>query len=127
MPIKIEIIDNKYLLGCYSGKINPDVIVNVRTEVDKDDRIKVTKHHLIDLTNITQVDLSSKDIKAVAVLNKIFIQKLQNVAVAIVAPTDLTFGLARMWEAYVGCEGIETFITRNRDSAEEWINEKINS
>ena len=43
---------------------------------------------------------------------------------AVVVPSDLLFGLARMWHTYLG-EARRAGLFRTREEAEIWINEKL--
>jgi hypothetical protein len=73
---------------------------------------------LWDLTNITEVELTSKDVHRLA-QRSIFSPDSRR---AILVSRDLVFGLARMFEIYrdiLGENGIRVF--RNLDDALEWV------
>jgi len=73
---------------------------------------------LWDLTNITEVELTSKDVHRLA-QRSIFSPDSRR---AILVSRDLVFGLARMFEIYrdiLGESGIRVF--RNLDDALEWV------
>src|SRR5580704_9792301 len=73
---------------------------------------------LWDLTHVTQVELTSKDVHRLA-QRSIFSPDSRR---AILASRDLVFGLARMFEIYrdiLGENGIRVF--RNLDDALEWV------
>jgi hypothetical protein len=73
---------------------------------------------LMDLTHITEVDLTSEDLRTLS-QRSIFSRDSRR---AILVNSDVVFGLARMFEAlreYYGEEGIRVF--RNLDDALEWV------
>jgi len=73
---------------------------------------------LWDLTHVTQVELTSKDVHRLA-QRSIFSPDSRR---AILVSRDLVFGLARMFEIYrdiLGENGIRVF--RNLDDALEWV------
>jgi len=73
---------------------------------------------LVDLSHVTRMEFTGEDVQRFA-LDTIF---WPNSRRAILAPADLTFGLARMFEMLrdtVGEKGIRVF--RNLDDALEWV------
>jgi len=49
----------------------------------------------------------------------------KNIVITGVMPTDLEFGMGRMWQAYADETGWESFVRRTRDEAEKWIQSKV--
>jgi hypothetical protein len=48
-----------------------------------------------------------------------------NIVVAIVASTDLQFGMSRVWQVYVEKSKFVTKVFRDREDAESWLKEKL--
>jgi hypothetical protein len=46
-----------------------------------------------------------------------------NMLVAIAAPRDYAFGMARMWQAFVEDTGWNTAVFRSRAAASDWLRE----
>ena len=73
---------------------------------------------ILDFTQVTKVELGAEDVRKLA-QTSVF---SPNARRAILAKTDLVFGLARMFEALrdaAGEKGIQVF--RNLDDALEWV------
>jgi hypothetical protein len=84
----------------------------------KDSDFEPNFSQLWDLTHVTEVDLTSEDLRSLA-QTSIFSSDSRR---AILGNADLVFGLARMFEIYrdsLGETGIRVF--RNLDDALEWV------
>ena len=84
----------------------------------KDSDFDPTFSQLMDLTHVTTVELGTDDVRTVA-SRSVFSPHSRR---AILAKTDLVFGLARMFEMLregFGEQGIRVF--RNLDDALEWV------
>ena len=75
-------------------------------------------HSEIDASNTTAADIKVLSERLISMKNKI-----KNVKIAIVAPNDLQFGMARMTNAYTsGNWSANEGIFRSRDEAIAWLN-----
>ncbi len=89
-------------------------------EVPEPERIT---HGLVDLTAVTRLEITTAELETIATLDRGHSQRFKVTRVAIVAPTDLAFGLARMYEAAVAQVGWEVRVVRDLPSAEAWLAE----
>ncbi len=81
---------------------------------------------LIDLTRAGAFSLTTDDIRLLAELDSQLAEILPNgFLVALVADTDLEFGLSRMWEALAGGVGWETRSFRSGAEAGAWIAKRL--
>lgn len=86
------------------------------------DRIKGLAYGLVDMTDVTELQITRDDVlEFVAVDVQIAALVPRVLAVAVVAPGDLAFGLARMWEAFAEVTGWNTHVFRSRAEAEPWL------
>jgi len=86
------------------------------------DRLKGLACGLVDVTDVTELRITRDDVlEFVAVDVRIAALVPRAVAVAVVAPGDLAFGLARMWEAFAEVTGWTTHVFRSRAEAEAWL------
>ncbi len=77
---------------------------------------------LVDHTPAEHTDYTIADVRALARWDHALSNHTRKgIAVAVVAPKDLQYGLARMWEALVEVTGWETMVFRSRSCAEAWI------
>ena len=86
------------------------------------DRLKTLTYALVDATDIDALGISREHVLEFVVVDvQIAAVAGRPVAVAIVAPSDLAFGIACMWEAFVELTGWRTHVFRSRAEAEPWL------
>ena len=86
------------------------------------DRLKTLTYALVDVTDIDALSISREHVLEFVVVDvQIAAVAGRPVAVAIVAPSDLAFGIACMWEAFVELTGWRTHVFRSRAEAEPWL------
>ena len=76
---------------------------------------------IIDCSNIDQIELDRMDIICLADYFKRAAQTHRWLAVAVIAPVDLHYGLSRMWEGYLGNIGWAHNTCRTRSEADLWL------
>ena len=77
---------------------------------------------LFDLSDVTFMDVSGDSVRAVArrVAQQVD-SRLEEGKLAIVAPRDLLFGMARMYAILRADSPVEVQVFRGRDEAETWL------
>ena len=86
------------------------------------DSLKRLHYGLIDLTDVTELRVTRDDVlEFVQVDMQIALIVPRPLAVAIVAPGDLAFGIARMWEAFAEGTRWNTHVFRSRTEADPWL------
>jgi hypothetical protein len=124
MPLTHEEIKNGGILvkgedvvtGNEIGEVN-DIIYNSTENILK------IKYQLWDLTNVSEILVSNADIEVFASQDAAAAKISPNMIIAIVANSDLIYGLSRMWEAYSYSSPFESMVFRNIEDAEKWIDE----
>lgn len=106
-----------------SGVINDDdYLLALRNHLMQD---KTTfakyRYSLADWTQVKETNVSTEAIRTVAELCKQASLVNSDVVVAVVAKSDLIFGLSRMSQVLMDGTGWEHQVFRNREDAEEWI------
>jgi hypothetical protein len=97
-------------------------IVDLKTQLlESPDRLRQVSFALILLGDVTECPITSAEIRQIAVVDQQLAAVNANVALAAVAPQDLLFGMARMWQAFTDTIGWQTAVFRTRDEAEHWI------
>ena len=77
---------------------------------------------LFDLTDVTVMDVSAESVRNVARRVSLHVDsRLEEGKLAIVAPRDLLFGMARMYEMLRDDSPVEVRVFRERDEAESWL------
>ncbi len=81
---------------------------------------------IIDETEVTSVDISTEELKRDAAQCKLMSQEDKaKTIVAVLAPSLLGFGLARMWEAFVRETNWILMSFQSKPEAESWIIQKV--
>lgn len=76
---------------------------------------------LVDFSDIDRFAVDSAGIREAARIDMAMAQTVGKVTVAVIAPSDIAFGMARMWEIYVHPTHWDTCVFRNRIEAESWL------
>ena len=81
---------------------------------------------IVDLLDAESLELSTDEIRLIAQQDTLVAAIVpKGTIVAVVAAKDLAFGLARMWEAFVGDTEWETRTFRSRSHARSWVRERV--
>ena len=106
----------------FIGVLNDEILIQVtRERYASEERNRKLKYILNDYTQCTEINISSEIIRTVAQMAINVAAYNQQVVIAGVMPTDLEFGLGRMWQVYAEKTGWESRAFRSRSDAEEWI------
>jgi hypothetical protein len=110
-----------YLAG--TGLLTGQEILDAKTRfLRESDRLRGLHYGLIDLTAVTELRVTRDDVlEFVQVDMQIALLVPRALAVAIVAPSDLAFGIARMWEAFAEITRWNTHVFRSRAEADPWL------
>lgn len=108
-----------------SGTVTGSEIIAEHEEIYNTVNLLRQRYQIIDRTNCTEYIVSDAEVKKIAEIDNKASKTNPNIVIAIVAPTDLQFGISRAWQAYVEESGFLTKIFRDRESAEKWVLENI--
>lgn len=123
MPGTVEFIEGgRGVVFRGSGVLTGQEIFEVRKALEADEApLRRVKFVLVLLEDVTTVDINVEDLRAGAVVDRRLGQIMPHAAVAIVAPREHVFGVARMWEAIADVPEWTTYVFRSRDEAEAWL------
>lgn len=127
MPYEITYVDEQGgIITTYWGIMTDNDLINSGQEkYFLQERLKSYRYAITDLSRVEQFKLTAKGIQSnVEIASKIS-KENHELIVAFVMPTDVEYGMGRMWQAYGEHYGIESFVCRTRAEAEEWIEKKI--
>jgi hypothetical protein len=79
----------------------------------------------MNFTSISRLNISASDVRQIADLELRMADVQPHASVAIVAPTDVAFGMRRMWQVLTEKTGWETMVFRTRQEAEDWVGRKV--
>ena len=76
---------------------------------------------LFDLGGAERLDIPTAAVREVAREDREYAETHPPIAIAVIAPHDLEYGLSRMWQAFVDDSPIESNVTRTRPEAIRWL------
>lgn len=113
------------ILQVGSGRLTGREIIQANEALLADgSRLKQLRISLVDLSDVDVVDVSTDDVRVIAGLDTQLSRLTPGLAVAIVAPKDHVFGMARMWETLADTTGWDTKVFRVRAEADAWLEQK---
>jgi hypothetical protein len=127
MPIRSNII-NGIIYTEISGEINHDSVIEQTDFIlSLKDKI-VNRYELHDHTNTTSINLSFEEIRNIAAYSEKTKDIFRISYLAVYAPNDVTFGIARMFETLFELKKhtINVSIFRNKEEAIAFLKAKKN-
>ena len=110
------------VITIYSGVVtDEDVIRSVEEKCSSLEKIQSYRYALTDCTNVTEFKVTSKAVMRNAKVAKSAFSVNSDVLLVAVVPTDLMFGLSRLWQAYADESDHRTTVVRSREEAEKWL------
>ncbi len=125
MPIELAYLeDNGVLLSGFGILTAYDIKEVNNTLYETPQKIQKITYQLCDFTRVTQVEISSEEIGAIAEQDAKAGEINPNMFIAVVGEEDLVFGLSRMWETLADTIPFEKHVFRQMEDAQKWIAEK---
>jgi hypothetical protein len=123
MPVIIEQKDNGLgLIINLSGYITCSDIISATKQIYENDVKNTHVWELWNLIDVNDIEASSGEIKQLSDLDKNKAKSRNSkLIIAAALPTDVSFGLGRMYEALVNHPQIITHMFHNLNEAKNWI------
>lgn len=128
MPIQIEVKHRAMgvVYHCQGAVTIEDFFIAGKGFLATPEEIRKWRYSLIDLTDVESMDIHYDQVSFIVQQNdQIAACAVPGVLLAVAAPKDIGFGLARMWEMLVERVGWETMTFRSVAEAEGWIQERL--
>ena len=128
MPIEYRDIDGG--LGSFWeawGVLTDDEFMELSARFFSQDagKLKKYKFNLSDYSAVERTELSTRAVRQEAEMALGVASINPESIIAIIAPQDILFGLARMWTVFTDEANWETRVFRNRGDAEEWLRRRV--
>lgn len=105
----------------FAGVVHVAEVITANHEFWEHDYAPTFEYVIWDMTAVTQLDLSTAEIHRVADDDSHFAPGHRELIQVIVAPTDLMFGISRMWEAFTETADFASMVVRTRGEAIELL------
>ncbi|MGV7224650.1 MAG: hypothetical protein ACQ9MH_24430 [Nitrospinales bacterium] len=126
MSLDISYIDNGKGVYCaVNGEVTLDDFLKGSNEAYSEPYLKTQRYQIVDFTNCSSFNLSSDDMVVIAKMDKEISRVNPNIFIAIIAPSDITFGMSRVYQAYAEETGFKIEVFRNRELANVWIGRNV--
>ena len=109
----------------YGIVTDSDIMNSMKERFSSDDKVSSYRYAITDCTEVEKFDVSPEVMKESAALSKRVSSINKHIAVVAIMPTDLEFGMGRMWQAYSYETGWKTGIVRTKEEAEVWLKENL--
>jgi hypothetical protein len=126
MPIQINYIqDGIGIEFILSGVVTGEEIVAANKDIYNYENLCRLKYKFIERSMCTEYSVTSEEVKIIAAQDKKASEINRNITIVFVSPTDLQYGMSRVWQAYTTETGFQSKIFKDRKSAEKWIKGKF--
>jgi len=127
IPIGITYLDDGAgVVFTGSGVVTGAEIRAANAEIfSRDLAARPYQYCLFDANGLTGMNVSADGVRAIAGQDISAARQMPVVVVAIYANSDLSFGLARMWESLVAQSGWTTGVFRDRAAAVAWLKKEV--
>jgi hypothetical protein len=105
----------------FTGATTGDEIVGAKVDALAHFPGGTLRFLLFDLSGSERLDIPTLDVRRVARVDREYAETHPPFAIAVVAPDDLEYGLARMWQAFVDDTPIQSVVARSRPEALIWL------
>src|SRR5947208_2522117 len=114
MPISTESLDDgRGLLMVGHGKVTGCEFVNAKRLLLADEaRARLVTYGVVTLLDIESLEVTVQEIHEIASIDRELTRLIPRATLAVIAPRDHDFGMARMWESIADLPGWSTKICR---------------
>ncbi len=102
-----------------SGQDLLDATARLREEVEGNPRIR---YAVMDFSAIPEEKIATESLRVLATQR---IESVSGIIVVVVAPSEVLFGLSRMWEMLAEREGLISRVVRTRAEAITWLQDEL--
>jgi len=129
MPLQVQYLDQgRGVVFTATGMLTGEEFVRTNAEILSRDLVaEPYLYGLFDFDGVEAVYISTNDIHEAARRGVAASAKMPKFVVAVYANSNLTFGLARMWEILVDQSGWKTHVFRDRSDAVGWLQKEVES
>ncbi len=126
MPVTYAYIENGGVLLVGTGTVVAVDIIDVNESIyASPEMIKKIRFQICDYTAVEKMEISSEEVVTIAEQDNLAAEVNPTMLITIAAKKDLSFGIARVWEAYTGGSPFRTEVFRTLEDCREWIRSQL--
>ena len=122
MPITLDVVDSKrFVYARATGVLTLADNLGAFQALSADPRFEAGFSQLCDFRDVTEAHLGESEVREIVAAEEGSLDFLTGARIALVAPEDFSFGLARMWEILADRMPFETHVFRSLGEAIAWL------
>ena len=122
MPVQINILqDGIGIEFLSSGIITGKEIIEANKKIYTREYLLRLKYKIIDRSTCTDYRVTPEEMSVIANQDIEASKINRNITIVLVSPTDLQYGMTRMWQVLSEDTGFKSEIFKDRESANEYI------
>lgn len=106
---------------CFTGLVTGQELIDAKDRFFGHAFEPVAAYVLCDFSEGEKFDIPSSDVDRLVEQDRAEIARHPKLLEVVIAPQNLVYGLARMWQAKVNSVRPHTAVVRSRDEAMEWL------
>jgi hypothetical protein len=124
MPIELRYREGgRGVVFVCAGVVTGTEFDEANEEIYSDQCLPALRYQLIDFSDAERIEISAEDTRRHAEVDRVAAERNPNIAIAIVGPSDVTFGISRMWQALTDDSKLQSHIFRSMPEAERCLAE----
>jgi hypothetical protein len=124
MPIELQYrAGGRGVVFVCTGVVTASDFDEANQEIYSEERLPALRYQLIDFSDTERIEISAEDTRRHAEMDRLAAERNPDIAVAIVGPSDVAFGISRMWQAFTGEAKLHSRVFRSVPEAERWLAE----
>ena len=114
------------VITIYSGVVtDEDLLQSANDKCSSVEKIKSYRYALTDCSNVTELKVTTDAVIKNAEIAKSAFAINSNIIFVAAVPTDLMYGLSRLWQVYADESDGQTKVVRSREEADIWLAERL--
>lgn len=126
MPIELQYRDGgEGVVFVCTGVVTASDFDEANREIYAEGRLEKLRYQLIDFTDTERIEISAEDTRRHAEMDRSAAERNPQIAIAVVGPSDIAFGISRMWQVFTDEAKLRSSIFRSVPDAERWLAETL--
>ncbi len=127
MPCDVSLEnDGSRVFVRYYGRLTTDELYeSARKRFADPQQLESFEVIMVDYSDVTEMEINDLNIKVLASCYSDASKLVSGVIVAVICPSDLQYGLGRMWQGYIDDIHWEHMVFRTHDEANTWVETKL--